>query len=128
MRFRLATTQLVAVCLGLSLTVGSLAGLAQAQEAAKPKHTVKEVMKIGHKDGLLKKILAGEGTAEDKQLLLDLYISMVESKPEKGDMTSWQTLAGAGALAAAKVVVGREDGMEALKTATNCKACHDVHK
>ena len=127
MRFRLATTKIVAVCLGLSLTIGSFASLAMAEDAA-PKHTIKEVMKIGHKDGLLKKILAGEGSAEDKQLLLDLYISMVESKPEKGDMASWQTLAGAGALAAAKVVVGREDGMESLKTATNCKACHDVHK
>jgi hypothetical protein len=30
--------------------------------------------------------------------------------------------------AAAKVAVGREGAMVELKTATNCKKCHDAHK
>jgi hypothetical protein len=118
----------LSLALAATLVGGSVLGAATAQEGAKPKHTIKEVMKLAHKDGLLKKVLDGQGSAEDKQMLLDLYISMVESKPEKGDMASWHNLAGMSALAAAKVVVGREDGMESLKAATNCKACHDVHK
>lgn len=120
-------TWVAAMCLTLLLGA-RLAPSALAQDGAKPKHTLKEVMKVGHKDGLLKKILAGEGTPEDKLLLLDLYISMVEAKPSKGDMASWHDLAGKAALAAAKVSVGREGAIDELKTATNCKACHDVHK
>ncbi len=113
----------------LTLSLGTLATLAVAAgDDAEPKHTVKEVMKVAHKDGLLKKILNGDGSAEDKQMLLDLYVSLIENKPKKGSMESWQTLAGGAALAAAKVVVGREDGIAQLKKASNCKACHDVHK
>jgi len=119
---------LFAGLLGAGLLTGTVVNLVRAEEPAAPKHTIKEVMKIGHKDGLLKKIIDGEATQEDKQMMLDLYISMVESKPEKGEMSSWHLLAGNAALAAAKVVVGREDGVESLKAATNCKACHDVHK
>ncbi len=131
MRYPLSSRRFLAVCVALGLVVGSLRGAAPnalAQEPESPKHTIKEVMKVGHKDGLLKKILDGAGTDEDKQLLLDLYISLVESKPEKGDEDSWYELAGAAAMASAKVVVGREGAIESLKVATNCKACHDVHK
>ncbi len=110
--------------------LGSAMSLVRAaDEAAAPKHTIKEVMKIAHKEpNLLKKIVAGEGTDEDKKMLLDLYVSMVEGKPSKGDAASWQTLAGKAALAAAKVVVGREGAIQELEAATNCKACHSVHK
>ncbi len=100
------------------------------EDAAEVKHTIKEVMKIAHgKDSnLLQKVIKGEASAEEKNQLLDLYISMVEGKPSKGDMNSWHTLAGGAALAAAKVVVGREGAIKELETATNCKACHSVHK
>jgi hypothetical protein len=106
-------------------------GFATAQdEAAKPapKHTIKEVMVNAHKDGLLKKILAGEASAEEKMVLLDHYISMVECAPPKGELASWQTLSGKAALAAAKVAVGREGSLDELKAATNCAACHKAHK
>ncbi len=94
----------------------------------KPKHTIKEVMKTAHKDGLLKKIMSGDASQEDKLVLLDNYISLVESEPPKGDMESWQILSGKAALAAAKMAVGREGAAAELKAATNCAACHKVHK
>ncbi len=94
----------------------------------KPKHTIKEVMKEAMKGGLLKKVSGGEATDDEKKELLDMFISMLENKPPKGEMESWHNLAGASALAAAKVVVGREGGAEELKAATNCKACHSQHK
>lgn len=116
---------MAALCLGSAMPF-ALA----ADEAAKPKHTIKEVMKIAHgkESTLLKNVLAGKGTMEEKHQLLDLYISMVESKPSKGEMESWHKLAGAAAVAAAKVVVGREGAVEELKIATDCKACHTPHK
>ena len=93
-----------------------------------PKYTIKEVMKIAHKDGLLKKVIAGDANQEEKLSLLDYYISLVENEPPKGDMESWHNLAGKAALAAAKVAVGRDDATAELKTAANCGKCHKAHK
>ncbi|MFN3193324.1 MAG: hypothetical protein ACE361_22625 [Aureliella sp.] len=102
--------------------------IADDEEKAKPKHSIKEVMKVALKGGLQKKVLAGEATDDEKKELLDMYVSLVESKPPKGEMNSWHNLAGGAALAAAKVVVGREGALDELKAATNCKACHSQHK
>ena len=99
-----------------------------ADEEDGPKHSIKEVMKEANKGGLLKKVTSGEATQDEKLQLLDYYVSLVESKPEKGDMNSWNELAGKSALAAAKVAVGREGATEELKAATNCAACHKIHK
>ena len=112
----------------LSLAFVAMGVALAAEEGGKPKHTIKEVMNNAHKGGLLKKVLEGQASQEEKLVLLDHYISLVESAPPKGDMNSWQELAGKAALASAKVAVGREDAMPELKTATNCKACHDKHK
>lgn len=102
--------------------------IADDGDEAKPKHTIKEVMKVALKGGLQKKVLSGDATDEEKKQLLDMYVSLVESKPPKGEMSSWHNLAGGAALAAAKVVVGREGALDELKAATNCKACHSQHK
>lgn len=124
---KLKVLGLAAVCVA---GMGSVMSLVRAADEAKPKHTIKEVMKAVHGEGstLHKNIVAGTGTAEEKQQLLDLYISLFEGKPPKGDEDSWKTLAGKAALAAAKVVVGREGAIEELKAASNCKACHSVHR
>jgi len=98
------------------------------EEKAKPKHTIKEVMKEAMKGGLNKKVASGEATPEEKLALLDMYVSLVESKPPIGEEASWQKLSGGAALAAAKVAVGREGAEAELKAATNCKTCHDPHK
>lgn len=122
---RLRLTVAASICCALLLAT-SLAPMAYADDA-EPKHTIKEVMKA-HKAGLLKKVVGGDASDEEKKQLLDLYISLVESKPSKGDIGSWHNLAGRAATAAAKVVVGREGAEKELEAATNCKACHDVHK
>jgi hypothetical protein len=112
-------------------TTLAVAWAAEGEGAAQPKHTIKEVMKNANAGGaksLLKKVTSGKATQEERLVLLDHYISLVENKPPKGDMDSWQTLAGRAALAAAKVAVGRDGATAELDTATNCKACHSVHK
>lgn len=130
MRAMLQVTVFGVAMLGVVIGCGSFLSWSHAAEESGPKHTIKEVMKIAHgKDsGLLQKVLKGEGSDEEKKQLLDVYVSMVESKPSKGEDGSWQHLAGSAALAAAKVVVGREGALKELETATNCKACHSVHK
>ena len=85
-------------------------------------------MKVAHKDGLLKKVSAGDASTEDRTALLDLYISLTESKPKKGEAASWTAKTNAIVLAAAKVAVGRKGAEEGLKKATNCGACHSKHK
>lgn len=117
--------------LALTIVTAPIASLAFADDDSdkpKTKYTIKEVMKNAHKDGLLKKVAGGDATQEEKVMLLDNYIALVENTPEKGDANSWQKLSGSAALAAAKVVVGRDGAVEELKVATNCKACHSVHK
>lgn len=119
-----------------ALALGALAAvvagrLAQGDEKdaePKPKHTIKEVMKLAHKDGLLKKVTDGGASKEDKDKLLDVYISMIENKPPKGELQAWQMKSGMAILAAAKVAVGREGAEAELKKATDCKGCHTDHK
>ena len=94
---------------------------------AAPK-TVKEVMKIAHKDGLMKKVQGGSASDEEKKQLLDLYIDMVEGEPKKGDKAEWKIAAGAAAISAAKVVLGREGATDELKKTTDCMACHSKFK
>ena len=47
----------------------------------------------------------GDADWQDNRQLLDLYISMLENKPPKGEMASWQKKAGRATLAAAKVAL-----------------------
>lgn len=111
-----------------ALISGLRAAFADDAPAGDAKHTIKEVMENAHKSKLINKVLADEATQEEKIELLDNYISLLESSPPKGDMASWNNLAGQAAVAAAKVVVGRDGALVELKTATNCAACHKVHK
>ena len=105
-----------------------LAGGILVIAAESPKHTIKQVMKEAHKDGLLKKVTEGQSTKADKEKLLELYISLWEQKPPKGEEASWSKKTGDVIVNAAKVVLGQEGAPAALKAAVNCKACHDNHK
>ena len=119
----------IGVCVVLLSLAFVVMGVAMAAEGGgKPKHTIAEVMKNAHQDKLLNKVLSGQASQEEKLVLLDNYVSLVECEPPRGDMNSWHKLAGGLALASAKVVVGRDGALPELKAASNCKTCHDVHK
>ncbi|MEZ6136026.1 MAG: hypothetical protein R3C53_14085 [Pirellulaceae bacterium] len=120
----------VAVCFSIGCCSWMSLGHAADEEAGKAKYSIKQVMKEAHKkgDSLLEKVIAGDASAEEKTKLLDLYISLVENEPKKGEAASWQKLAGGAALAAAKVVVGREGATDELKKAADCAGCHKPHK
>ena len=123
MRVRLIVCSLVAALIG-----GGVAMAVNNNLVAPAPKSIKEVMKIAHKDGLMKKIQGGSATDDEKKQLLDLYIDMLEGTPKKGDKAEWQSAAGATVVSAAKVVLGREGALDELKKTTDCMACHSKFK
>lgn len=114
----------VAVPAVLALAV--LVAGAASQDAPK---SMKEAMAL-HKgdDSLIKKVTSGKGTDEDHKKLLATYEWMAAQKPAKGDEASWKAKTSA-LISAAKDLVDKKAGAaEALNKASNCKACHSVHK
>lgn len=116
----------IALSLGLAALFLS-AGYVGAQDA-KPKYTIKEVMKLAHKEKLLNKVTDGKGSTEDKKKILGLYEEMAKNTPAKGDKENWKKLNDAIVAAAKDVVEGKDGGIEALKKATKCGDCHSAHK
>jgi len=88
------------------------------------KYALKEIMQKSFKqEGNLKDlILEGMATDEQKAQFVDYVENLAQFKPRKGDVVSWKEKTDA-LIAAAK---GTD--LPALEKATNCKACHSVHK
>jgi hypothetical protein len=123
------TLSLVLVAAALAAVAVQSIAWAQAEgEAPKPKHTIEEVMEQAHKEGLLNKVAEGQATADEKALLLDLYVSLAENDPPRGDAESFKKLANQAVMGAARVVVGREGAEAQIKRAVNCMACHRDHR
>ncbi len=91
--------------------------------------SVKDVMALHKgKESFLANVLSGKGSDDDLKKLVSAYEVMVAQKPPTGDEASWKTLTAA-LLAAAKDAQGKKEGaLDKLKAATNCKACHELHK
>ena len=107
----------------------SLAVLMVAASQDKPK-SVKDVMTAVHKgkDSLVGKVTAGKGSEEDHKKLLEMYEFMATQKAPQGDEASWKTKTTA-LVAAAKDLVDKKAGAaDTLKKASDCKACHSLHK
>jgi hypothetical protein len=108
--------------------VASIALVAVRAADEKPKWNIKEVMKVAHKDGLLKKVVAGEGNEQDAKDLLALYEALSANKPPMGEAAEWKTKNDAIIAAAKEVVAGKADAGKSLQAATNCANCHKAHK
>lgn len=112
-----------------SLTMSLLGlGLFHAREDDKPKYTIKQVMKIAHKDGLLKKVASGKASKEDKEKLLVVYTALSQNKPPQGSADDWKTKTEALVKAAKEAVENEPTAGKDLGKAANCKACHSEHK
>ncbi|HVR76397.1 MAG TPA: hypothetical protein VMT52_18860 [Planctomycetota bacterium] len=107
---------------------GFAVGLAVEEVEKRAKYPIKQVMKEAHKDGLWKKVTEGKGSKEEKARLLELYTSLWDNAPPKGDEASWTKKTGTVVVAAAKVLLEQDKAVDELKGAVNCKACHDTHK
>jgi hypothetical protein len=120
MTVRAATVAAIALAMAV--------GFSWAAGADQPKHTIKEVMKKAHKDGLLKKVADGQGTRQDAAELLDLYKSLGGNMPPKGNGDGWKAKTGTLVQAAQAVVDGKSGADAVLKRAANCAVCHKDHK
>jgi hypothetical protein len=96
---------------------------------AADKLAIGEVMKKGFKgkQSLVVKVTEGKASAEEARKLLDLVKNLGANTPPHGDAASWKAKTDAVVKAAEGVVAGNKDAIEQLRTATNCKACHNVH-
>jgi hypothetical protein len=113
---------------GVMLACGWMALSLVAAEEEKPKHTTKQVMKLAHKGGLLKKVVDGKATDEEKKQLVELYTSLAGNKPPKGDAAAWKEKTDAVVAAAKDAAEGKEGAGALLTKATNCMGCHSAHK
>ena len=123
-KIKIVASALATLCVAVSLV--SL----QAAEKAKTKYSMEDIMKKGMKGdtSLLKKTMEGTASDADKKLLLDYVKDLAQHNPEKGDAASWKSKTAALIAATQKVAEGDKSALPKLKEASNCKACHSVHK
>lgn len=116
----------------LTMAVAFLATLSligALSQARTEDDTIKKVMKAAmKKGGLCGKVAKGEATDAQKKELLDLFEAMAKATPPKGEAADWKTRTEKLVKAAQACVDGKDDGTTQLKSAANCKACHEAHK
>ena len=88
----------------------------------------KKAMQDGHKSKLIDKVLGGKASDEEKKTLLDLYRGMAKEDAPKGDQADWKKKVEALVSAAEGVASGDKEAIAKLKAASDCKACHSLHK
>jgi surface antigen len=117
---------MIAVSAALAIAAVAMVNFSGAadvkNEDAKPKHSIKDVMKKGMKGGLCKKVVSGKASDDEKKQLLAMFTAMAASKPPVGDADSWK------AKTSALVKAVNDGDAAALKKAANCAACHKAHK
>jgi hypothetical protein len=121
------TMVLGAAALALLVVAGS--GAFRAADD-KPKYTIEEIMEKAHdKDnGILPRVVAGKGSKDDKQTLVELYTELGKNKPPKGEAKSWKDKTDTLLAAAKSVAADEKDGVAKLKKASTCMDCHKVHR
>jgi len=104
--------------------------LFDVQAADKPKFSMEEIMKTGMKGdtSTLKKVVDGVATDAEKKQLLAYFQALTQHSPAKGDEASWKAKTSALVAVTQKIVNGDKAAIAQLKEASNCKACHSVHK
>ena len=122
--------KLVVAFAALAVAIGASLGTSaqEKDEDGKPKYNIKEVMAKAHKNKLYDKVARGDASAEEKKMLLDLYVALAENEPPKGDSKAWKAHTKVLVEAAKAAVEDKEGSGEALRKAANCGACHNAHR
>ncbi len=107
----------------------SLAVLMGAAPQDKPK-SIKDVMTATHKgkDSVVAKASEGKGSEEDHKKLLEVYEFLATQKPPQGDEASWKAKTAALVAASKDLIEKKAGAADELKKASDCKACHSLHK
>jgi hypothetical protein len=116
----------IALSLGLMALFVTAGYLRAADE--KPKYTIKLVMKECKPKGVIKKVISGDGTADDKKKVMEFVEALAANKPAVGSEESWKKFNDPIVAAAKDVVDGKDGAVAALKKAFNCADCHAEHK
>ena len=101
---------------------------ANLQGGDKDKVTIKQVMKKAHQpakkgeDSLLTKVTGGTASAAEKKELTELYVALSKNEPPKGEADAWKTKT------TAMIEASKGSDADALKKASDCKACHGEFK
>jgi hypothetical protein len=115
-------------CLVACLAGSALVAMSPVTADDKAGLSIKDAMKEHKKGGLKDKVLEGKASDEEKKKLVDIYTQMAKNKPPKGADDSWKKLNDALIKASKEIVDGKPNGIEDLKKAVNCGACHSAHK
>ncbi len=76
----------------------------------------------------LEKVKSGIATADDMQMLLDLYTDLRRNKPPRGDAGNWKMLTAKLVAATQQLVDGQEGARDEFLKAVDCNPCHDAHR
>jgi hypothetical protein len=113
-----------------ALLAATAVGPAVIAQAKNPKYTVKEVMQAIHKgqDNIGKRAAQGAASKDDIAKLAEYYESLPQNEPPRGEIGSWKEKTGKLVAASKALQAGNASAAEMYKNASNCKACHNVHK
>lgn len=102
----------------------------KAAAAAAPKYTIEDVMKKAYKGktSLIARLSEGKGTQADVAQLLEYNQALAASKPTMGEQADWDQRTAALLKATEALKAGDRTAPAALKAASDCKACHKLHK
>lgn len=112
---------LAVLTVGVSMVLG---------DDAKPKLTIKEIMKNDNKgeDSIVKQIVSGKGKPEQVTQLQADYKLLAELEPPRGDKEHWKTKVSALIEATDGLKLDDKASIAKFKTAVTCKACHQEFK
>jgi hypothetical protein len=117
-------------CMTAAIVLGLLAckNETPADGSDKAKHTIKEVMALAHKSGLMKKAVLGTATDDERKNLTELYVDLAKNEPTKGSAESWKEKTTALVKAARDVEARKPGAGVAFRRAVDCDTCHKDHK
>lgn len=128
MKFMQIALAAALVAVGISGGSRFVQGADDKKADAKPKYTIKEVMKKAMGEGLCKKVCSGKGSDEENKKLVELFEALAANKPPKGSAESWKAKTKDLVDAAKAMCAGEDDAGKKLGKAAACKGCHEAHK
>jgi hypothetical protein len=123
----------ILVLAGAAIVAACSVFTATSSQGAEGDKVISDFMKKYHKapkgtDPVCKKVSNGQASDAELAELLKGYQAICGAKPPKGDAADWVKKCQA-VIAAVKLIQAKDaGGIEAYKTAVNCKACHSEHK
>lgn len=112
----------------LLVASGSAASALQGKQP--PKRPIKDIMERTHKEkgALVFRVRDGESTDADNKKLLAEYKTLATLKPPLGDVNGWKNRTSSAITAIQELVDKKPGAVERVRSATDCKGCHDAHR